>query len=332
MIVNGMSESLGFNRVPRECLGPDASVSASVAVLLCTRNGERFLDEQITSIVRQTHQNFKIYVSDDGSNDSTRTIVNAHIGRWGHDCIELFEGPLKGFARNFLSVSCREDVQADYYAWCDQDDVWNEDKLKVAVDWLASGDASVPALYCSRTELIDESGQAIGFSSAFSKPAKFQNALVQNIAGGNTMVFNQALMELIREAGASVPVASHDWWAYMIVSGCNGRIHYDLTPTVRYRQHSLNCIGSNRGFRNNSKRVRELWRGRYRSWIDNNIISLQVISHRFGAENRQALECFSAARKEGLFKRVWGFKRSGIYRQTLVGHLGLLFAMIVRRV
>lgn len=285
----------------------------------------------MASIFRQTHQNFKVYISDDGSNDSTRAIVAAHIERWGHERIELVEGPQLGFARNFLSVSCRAGVEADYYAWCDQDDVWNEDKLKIAVDSLASGDASVPALYCSRTELIDEHGASIGFSPSFSKPAKFPNALVQNIAGGNTMVFNQALMDLIREAGDTVPVVSHDWWAYMIVSGCNGRIDYDLKPTVRYRQHSFNCIGSNRGVLNNSKRVRELLRGRFRSWIDNNIVCMQVISHQFTAENRRALEHFSEARKNGIFARVLGFKRSGIYRQTFMGNLGLIVAAIARR-
>lgn len=330
MTVNGISTSLDFNHVPKD--GEGLTANASVAVLLCTRNGERFLEEQISSIACQTHQDFKIYVSDDGSSDSTRAIVTAHVERLGHERIELAGGPVEGFVRNFLTVSCRPDVNADYYAWCDQDDIWHEDKLRIAVDWLASGDASVPALYCSRTELIDELGQSIGFSSFFSKPAKFQNALVQNIAGGNTMVFNQALMDLIREAGDRVPAASHDWWAYMIVSGCNGRIYYDETPTVLYRQHSLNCIGTNRGFLNNSKRAKELWRGRYQGWIDNNIISLQVISHRFTAENRTTLERFTKARKNRLFGRFWGFIGSGVYRQTLLGNLGLIVAVIMRRV
>ena len=328
--MNGISKTLDFNRVSTDCFG--LAATASVAVLLCTRNGERFLNEQMASISRQTHQNFKVFVSDDGSNDSTRAIIAAHIECWGRERIELAEGPLKGFARNFLAVSCRADVEADYYAWCDQDDVWNEDKLKIAVDWLANGDASVPALYCSRTELIDECGASIGFSPSFSKPATFQNALVQNIAGGNTMVFNQALMNLIREAGDAVPAVSHDWWAYMIVSGCNGRIHYDLKPTVLYRQHSLNCIGTNRGFLNHSKRVRELLRGRFRSWIDNNMISLQMISHQFTAENRKTLERFSEARNNGFFGRVLGLKHSGVYRQTLMGNIGLIVAVIARRV
>ncbi|WP_241089562.1 glycosyltransferase family 2 protein [Pseudomonas sivasensis] len=330
MTVDRVSKGLDSNDLPMDGVG--LAAIASVAVLLCTRDGERFLEEQIASIYRQTHKNVKVYVSDDGSSDATQSIVTAEIERLGHECIELTDGPVKGFARNFLSVSCRADVKADYYAWCDQDDIWNENKLQIAVEWLASGDSSVPALYCSRTELIDEHGQSIGFSPFFLKPATFKNALVQNIAGGNTMVFNQALMDLIREAGDSVPVASHDWWAYMIVSGCNGRIYYDETPTVLYRQHSLNCIGTNRGFLNNSKRAKELWRGRYQGWIDNNIISLQVISHRFTAENRTTLERFTKARKNRLFGRFWGFIGSGVYRQTLLGNLGLIVAVIMRRV
>lgn len=310
----------------------EAYEAASVAVLLCTRNGERYLAEQMASLEHQVHQKFQVFVSDDGSSDSTLSILEEHKKRWGEGRISLVSGPLKGFARNFLSVSCRSEVQADYYAWCDQDDIWGEDKLQKAVRWLAQIPADTPALYCSRTELINEAGQHIGFSPLFTKPANFRNALVQNIAGGNTMVFNQALMDLLREAGDSVPAVSHDWWAYMIVSGCGGRIFYDLTPSVLYRQHDANCVGTNKGVRESGKRIKQLLRGRYSVWMDSNMAALQSISHRFTPENQITLERFAQARKSRLMERVLGVRQAGVYRQTLMGNIGLAVATLISRV
>ncbi|MCP2071209.1 UNVERIFIED_ORG: glycosyltransferase involved in cell wall biosynthesis [Pseudomonas lini] len=305
---------------------------ATVAVLLCTRNGERYLAEQMISLERQTFQNFKVFVSDDGSNDATVAMLKEYADRWGHDRISIYEGPLKGFARNFLSISCRQNVEADYYAWCDQDDIWNSDKLEKAVGQLSRVPRNEPALYCSRTELIDESGKHIGFSPSFSRPANFRNALVQNIAGGNTMVFNHALMNLLREAGAEVPAVSHDWWAYMIVSGCGGKVLYDVAPSVRYRQHSANCVGSNTGIFEKSKRIKQLLHGRFRFWMDQNLVALQAISHRFTSENIQTLEKFGAARQYRLLRRVLEIQRAGVYRQTFLGNLGLTVATLIRRV
>ena len=120
----------------------NVTAAVTVAVLMCTRNGERYLAEQMSSLERQTFQNFKIYVSDDGSSDATVAMLNEYVKRWGVERISVHRGPLKGFARNFLSLSCRRNVQADYYAWCDQDDVWNDTKLEEAVRQLSTASRS----------------------------------------------------------------------------------------------------------------------------------------------------------------------------------------------
>jgi len=327
--LNGIIATSGFAPLDHPS---NATEAQTVAVLLCTRDGERYLAEQISSLERQTFQNFKLYVSDDGSSDSTVAMLNEYVERWGDDRIFVYRGPQKGFAQNFLSLSCKRNIQADYYAWCDQDDIWNDNKLEEAVRQLSSARQNEPALYCSRTELIDEEGKHIGFSPLFSRPANFRNALVQNIAGGNTMVFNHALMNLLREAGSEVTIVSHDWWAYMLVSGCGGRILYDSVPSVRYRQHGSNCVGSNAGVFEKIKRIKQLLRGRFRSWMDQNLVALEAVSHRFTAENAQTLEQFGAARKHSLIRRVLEVQRAGVYRQTFMGNLGLAVATLIHRV
>jgi glycosyltransferase involved in cell wall biosynthesis len=175
-----------------------------VAVLLCTRRGARFLSSQLESITTQSHANWRIYASDDESEDQTRTILVDFQRRMGRGRLLIRIGPGRGFAANFLSLACAKGIEADYFAFCDQDDVWEPDKLSRALAWLAHVDPATPTLYCCRTRLIDEHGHTIGFSPLFSKAPHFRNAIVQSIAGGNTMVFNAAARRLLIRAGGDV--------------------------------------------------------------------------------------------------------------------------------
>jgi hypothetical protein len=105
----------------------------------------------------------------------------------------------------------------------------------------------MPAVYGSRTSLIDSEGQTIGVSPLFRKPPAFANALVQNIAGGNTMVFNEPARQLLIKAGGAVDVPSHDWWLYLLATAGGGTVHYDTWCSVRYRRHERNLVGLNIG-------------------------------------------------------------------------------------
>lgn len=302
-----------------------------VAVLLCTMQGQHFLAEQLNSIATQSHPSWSIWASDDGSDDHTHAILEYYQSHWGEDRISIHAGPAIGSTANFLSLSCRADIEADYFAYADQDDVWESDKLERAVEWLRSIPEDVPALYGSRTLLVDVRNQHIGYSPLFERPPSFRNALVQSIAGGNTMVFNRAARELLRKAGDNVKVVTHDWWAYMLVTGCGGVVHYDPYPTVRYRQHGKNQYGSNVTLRDHLTRARALLRGRFRCWVDLNVGALQAVRHLLTPENQLVLDEFVGARRRWLVPRVGGLRRSGIFRQTWIGNMGLLAAALINR-
>ena len=113
-------------------------MSLSVAILLCTMQGQHFLHEQLDSIVAQTHADWSIWASDDGSDDGTHAILEEYRARLGHDRFSIHSGPAEGFAANFLSLVCNASITADFYAFSDQDDVWNPDKLRRAVDRLGT--------------------------------------------------------------------------------------------------------------------------------------------------------------------------------------------------
>jgi glycosyltransferase involved in cell wall biosynthesis len=306
---------------------PDGSVDAGrVAILMCTKNGAAFIDEQLKSIVEQTHENWILIVSDDSSEDETVTKLEkfaaAHPSK-----VMIRLGPSKGVCANFLSLANDSTIDADYFAFSDQDDIWHRDKLQRALAWLAAVPAQIPGVYCGRTELITIDGKPYGFSPLFTRPPAFQNALVQSLAGGNTMLFNRAAKKILEQAGTTT-VVLHDWWVYQLVSAAGGTVHYDPQPTVKYRQHPNSLIGSNLGWR-----ARMVFKGRFRKWNALNITALFRLSAQLvEPKNRETLALFAKARYASFPKRLYYLRKSGVYRQTVPGNLTLLAATILKRI
>lgn len=301
-----------------------------VAILLSTYHGQHYLAEQLDSFSAQTHSNWEVWASDDGSADDTHRILKAYQSRWAQGKLSLQAGPAAGFAANFLALTCNDSIQADYYAYSDQDDIWNPDKLERALRWLESVPPGKPALYCSRTRLVDSANREIGLSPMFGQ-ASFANALVQNIAGGNTMVFNNAARALLR-AAARVPIVYHDWWAYMAVTGCGGEVFCDPVPTLRYRQHGANLVGVDASWGARYQRMLKLWQGQQKDWNTAYIAALRKLEDRLTPESRAIFNRFAQAREMSLIPRLINFCRSGVYRQTRLGNISLVIAAIFKKI
>ena len=304
--------------------------SGTVAILLCTMNGERYLAQQLQSIAAQTYSNWRLWISDDGSSDRTVEIAETYRREWGEARIAIRSGPKRGFVENFLSLTREAGNDADYFAYADQDDVWEPDKLARAVSWLRQQSLDVAVLYTARTRLVDEAGRNIGMSSLMDKPPSFANALVQNICGGNTSVFNQAARKLLCAGRRNV--VAHDWWLYQVVTGCGGQVFYDPVPNVRYRQHGGNLVGSEGNWLDKLKRVHHMLQGRYRHWNDMNIGALEEMLPNLTPENRLVLKRFSEARRRWLIPRLFGIWASGVHKQTLPGNLGMAMAAMLNKI
>jgi len=206
--------------------------NSTICILMGTYNGQAFLAEQLLSIENQSHKDWRLVMSDDGSTDDTLAIAKTFQEKWGNDCLEIRQGPKQGFCANFLSLACDQTIKADFYAFADQDDIWMVDKLSIAQAYFnAHKRTDLSRVYCGRTQQVDEHSKLLGCSPLFSLPRSFRNALVQSIAGGNTMVFNQAAKELLEKAGLQ-QVVSHDWWVYQLVKGAGGNVYYDPEPTI----------------------------------------------------------------------------------------------------
>lgn len=317
---------------PRSKNPHSREILPKIAILLCTHFGERFLAEQLDSFAAQTYRNWQLWVSDDGSEDKTHDILQRYQQQWCAQRLTISGGPCQGFVANFLSQVCNPAIQADYYAYSDQDDIWEKDKLERAVQWLNTVPDGIPALYCSRTRLVTETDQGIGLSPLFTKPPSFGNALMQNIGGGNTMVFNHAARVLLSKIDIGAPIVAHDWWTYITVSACGGTVYYDDNPSLRYRQHSANIIGGNSSWRARANRITMLWEGRFRDWNERHIAALRILHDHMTPANRTALQHFVRGRQASLLPRLLHLKKAGIYRQTFAGNLGLIAAAVFNKI
>jgi hypothetical protein len=117
-----------------------------------------------------------------------------------------------------------------------------------------------------------------------------------------------------------------------MTAASGGHVYYDVYPSVRYRQHTRNVIGSNLGFAARIRRLRMLKQGRFRHWSDLNVAALTRLRPHMSAENQQTFDLFCGARHEPLLQRATMFIEAGVYRQTLLGNLGLAAAVVFKKI
>ena len=216
-----------------------------IVVLMSTYNGEKFIREQIESILNQDvckEMTLQLLVRDDGSSDATHEILNEYQAAGQ---LTWYTGENLRPAKSFWHL-VQNTPDADYYAFADQDDVWFSDKLSRAVHALREKSEEIqPALYCSAVTVTDQQLNPTGTMCGVY-PAKhdFAYSLLYSIAPGCTFVFNHAARkELMQYNINEKTVIIHDWLAYKIIA-MKGRIVYDENPTMSYRQHGNNVIGS----------------------------------------------------------------------------------------
>lgn len=216
--------------------------SQGTAILLSTYNGERYLAEFLESLVRQTFSDFELIVRDDGSTDDTLAILRSFEGRIAIRVIES-SGNV-GAARSFMRLLSECGSHYSVFLFADQDDYWYPDKVARAANVMATN-AKVPSLYFSRLEVVSESLQHIKYSR-IPRLSTFDNVLVENVATGCTVAMNSAARVIVLRSPPS-GIIMHDWWCHLVVSAF-GKIIYDETPTLKYRQHGANVVGASRGF------------------------------------------------------------------------------------
>lgn len=212
-----------------------------VEILLSTWNGAAYLRELLDSLLGQSlASRIRVLIRDDGSTDSTKSILQ----EYGHDHpnIRVIYGDNIGVKKSYHELLAAADSEANFFMFCDQDDVWMPEKVEVALDSLTSSSRQArPLLYCSRSMVTDAQLNPLGPTDDH-RSTSFQHAMVQNIAPGHTMAFNRSLLiELVNHYDAEAMIM-YDHWAYLVAAGL-GTVQLDHGWHTLYRSHGDNAIG-----------------------------------------------------------------------------------------
>lgn len=281
----------------------------NIEVLMSTYNGEKYIVEQLDSIVSQEDVSIKCLIRDDLSNDKTVEIIEHY--RQKHKNIELIIGNENlGFARSFYELVKISD-EFDFYAFSDQDDVWMPRKIKTGIEHIQKY-SDIPCMYFSNCELVDLTLNHIGnmYKNVALPECKFQRFL-ENLAAGCTIVFNKKAKEMFLKADP-IKIQFHDFWLYVICSYF-GKVIYDSTPQIKYRQHGNNQVG-------NKPSLRQLWIQRLKQLKRKDIHVREYMA-------KELLRSFSEMLSD---KDAYKLRIVANYRNSIRNKIKLLFCRDIR--
>lgn len=217
-----------------------------IAIIMAVYNGETYLAEQIDSLLRNTEQDFVLHIFDDCSTDRSPEIIAEYTKRHPQTVFYHRNEENRGVIRNFLE-GCQL-VKADYYMFCDQDDVWLPEKIARSLERMQEAQEALPdkpLIVFGDARVVDEALQEI--HPSFQRQSGYctdkldlAHILMENKLNGCSMLFNQTLKEMLTATPEHLRM--HDWWLALIASAF-GQILYIDEPLLLYRQHTGNVVG-----------------------------------------------------------------------------------------
>ena len=306
----------------------------TVAILMATYNGAKFLGEQIESILAGTHQSWILFVRDDGSTDGTDEIIDRYEKALPGKIVRIWEGAPTGSAKgNFARILqwVNERFSFRYYMFSDQDDVWLPEKIEktLAVCRNKEAEDGGPLLVHTDLNVVDSalgilSGSFVKYRSIRPEVQDLNHLLIQNNATGCTMLWNAALNELIGDISAD-EVVIHDWW--LTLTACLfGRIEFLNEATILYRQHGGNSVGATEvnsaGFVR--KRLQDLEHVKYtlHAPMDQAALLLSRFGGRLSEVQQETLRAFAGMKEQGKLKRIGTVFRHSFFKQGFIQKLG----------
>lgn len=307
-----------------------------LTILMAAYNGERYIGEQIESILKQTYEDWTLIIRDDGSTDGTLEAAQKYTRQYP-DRIILLEGENSGSAANNFFMLLTQ-VDSDYVMFCDNDDVWLPDKIRKTMDKMREIEGRVghdrPVLVHTDLSVVDAQLNTVADSMfAYQKLDPVRNGLnhllVQNIVTGCTMMANRSLVEKALPQPAHA--AMHDWWLALVAAAL-GEIGCICEATVQYRQHGGNAVGAKQSgnmlyamkrlsdFSSIKNDMRALFLqasdflDRYRGWMTASVVSMFedfVSIPTLGFCDRFRIFCRHKIWKRGLLRKVGQLLVSG---------------------
>lgn len=216
-----------------------------IAILMSTYNGEKYLQQQIDSIRDQSFNDWELFIRDDGSSDNTVAIVNENTSKDPRikyiDDVEHNLGPKKSFFKLL------KNIEADYYFFCDQDDVWTKNKLATMLKYIKNQEQEFngPLLVYCGLQCTDSNLEITNndFEKIIGKLAKPYDRFIGNDMPGVVMLFNRKVRDIFLKTNDYDEIEMHDWWIALIAA-MFGKVIFIDEKLVLYRQHGNNTVGA----------------------------------------------------------------------------------------
>ncbi|CUO43964.1 glycosyltransferase family 2 protein [Clostridium disporicum] len=281
-------------------------------ILMATYNGEKFIREQLNSILNQSYNDFELIIRDDGSKDRTVSIIQEYIEK--DNRVNLLVGKNLGQTQNFNAL-LREVQDAEYVMFADQDDVWMEDKVELSLQKIKNIEEEkgkeYPIMVYSNLRYVDEKLNDIPNKLREINEESINTILGYNFVWGCTMLINNSLLRLSYPIGKSAQ--NHDYWI-ALTCALNGVMYNLGRETLLYRQHSNNVTGgiNNYSLISKLKRLSKLFNS-YNDQLNQNLEFCAKYKHL----NNRLLLSYESAIKSNALKRLIIFNKLNIRRSTL---------------
>lgn len=303
-----------------------------IAILMATYNGERFLHYQFESLLKQTNQDWVLYIHDDNSTDCTVKIIQEYVEKYKEQIIFLDDDVSFGNATKNFSYMINK-ISADYMMFCDQDDIWLENKIELTMKTMEKTEydnRGEPVMVHTDLRVVDQQLNVIHnsfckFMRINPKRDSLNNLLVRNIATGCTMMINRPLINLLQPIPDEIIV--HDWWIALVASSF-GKIVFIPSTTILYRQHEANTIGANAqtGFVN-SLRLLAYNRQELINYIQQGKTFHKIHGGKLPVKKQKDLETFTNLMNVNSLIRKYQLISKGFLYHNILKNIGLLAAV-----
>jgi glycosyltransferase involved in cell wall biosynthesis len=294
-------------------------------------NGEKYLKEQMDSLLGQTYPHIRIEVCDDGSSDGTCDIIREYEKKDARVTLCRNEKN-QGYVKNFLLAVKR--AGEPYIMLCDQDDIWNPDKVETTLRAMKEEEAKYPQkpilVYTDAMNYDSEKQVTMGCfhenSHLDTKKVDTAHLFMENKIIGCTVMLNQQIVPYLAELPDEIRV--HDWWLALICSHF-GRIVYCPEPTLLYRQHAGNMIGGSSYSGYLKKRLAQIKKQRkilYQTFLQGEAF-VRLFHDRMDERQRAVAEAFAGMKNAGGVTRRYRMLRYGFTKSGLIRNIGLFLLL-----
>ena len=308
-------------------------MAPKISIVMATYNGEKYLSEQIDSIIKQTYTDWELIIRDDGSSDGTTDIILEYVRRYPVKIRFIIDtGNNLGVSQNFIYILSH--TKAEYVMFCDQDDIWLQDKINVTLNKMdeteAKYGADMPVLVHTDLKVVDKDLNII--SNSFRryqnldpfKGANLNRLLVQNTITGATVMVNRALADKIRLLPEHCII--YDWWIGLVAAAF-GKIDYVPSATILYRQHRDNVTGAKKWglffiLKTLIKGRAHIRAGLLRTQLQAESF-LSIFKNELEGKDLELLVVYSTIKKRSFFIKRWILVRYRLLKAGFIRNIGL---------